>query len=65
MTVSSGSSPVRQPGRVAPASIMRGAVLLAALCCSALGASAQDAPARKALKVCQDPNNMPFSNTNG
>jgi len=30
------------------------------------GAWAQEAPApRKALRVCQDPNNMPFSNLNG
>jgi quinoprotein dehydrogenase-associated probable ABC transporter substrate-binding protein len=49
--------------------LRRGAlVLLAAL--SSLGwvnpAAAQDKPAeRQALKVCQDPNNMPFSNLKG
>jgi quinoprotein dehydrogenase-associated probable ABC transporter substrate-binding protein len=31
----------------------------------ALGAAAQDATPRKAFRVCQDPNNMPFSNTKG
>ena len=31
----------------------------------AFGASAQEATPRKALRVCQDPNNMPFSNTKG
>jgi quinoprotein dehydrogenase-associated probable ABC transporter substrate-binding protein len=28
-------------------------------------ATGDDAPARKALRVCQDPNNLPFSNTRG
>ncbi|MGC4078170.1 MAG: substrate-binding domain-containing protein [Rubrivivax sp.] len=37
------------------------AALLAAVCAAA---SAQEAP-RKALKVCQDPNNLPFSNERG
>ena len=38
----------------------------AALVLAAAGAAAQDAPpARKALRVCQDPNNLPFSNTKG
>lgn len=48
------------------------AVLLAAALCLAAGpAAAQTAapddapPARKALRVCQDPNNMPFSNLKG
>lgn len=39
--------------------------LLAALLCAAplVGAQAQDGPApRQALRVCQDPNNLPFSN---
>lgn len=31
----------------------------------ALPAAAQDAPERQALRVCQDPNNLPFSNTDG
>jgi quinoprotein dehydrogenase-associated probable ABC transporter substrate-binding protein len=44
-------------------SIVRTAVLIACLCLGASGASAQDAPpARKEFRVCQDPNNMPFSN---
>lgn len=40
---------------------------VAALALSALAASAQDTapPKRQALKVCQDPNNLPFSNTQG
>ena len=44
-----------------------GALLAAlALCTSALPAFAQaDAPERKALRVCQDPNNLPFSSTDG
>jgi mxaJ protein len=41
-------------------------VAVLALCAIAPLASAQDkAPARKALRVCQDPNNLPFSNTQG
>ncbi|MGK6311106.1 substrate-binding domain-containing protein [Variovorax sp. DT-64] len=40
--------------------------ILGAACCFALfPAHAQDTPPRKALRVCQDPNNMPFSNTKG
>lgn len=42
-------------------------IRIAALCAamvSALPATAQDAPPkREALRVCQDPNNLPFSNT--
>lgn len=38
-----------------------GSLLLAALA-SPWAASAQEAPQRTALRVCQDPNNMPFSN---
>ncbi len=39
---------------------------LAAICgMSALPASAQDEPERRALRVCQDPNNLPFSNEAG
>jgi mxaJ protein len=34
-----------------------------ALCAGAV--LAQDQPERKALRVCQDPNNLPFSNTKG
>lgn len=41
-----------------------GAALLAALTWSAV-AWAQEAPKREALRVCQDPNNLPFSNTKG
>lgn len=40
------------------------ALLLAALAVAPLSASAQDG-ARKALRVCQDPNNLPFSNVAG
>ncbi len=41
-------------------------LVCASLCGAALGAAAQDkAPERKALRVCQDPNNLPFSNTKG
>ena len=45
----------------------RSAALLAFLLCAvAAPATAQDkAPERKALRVCQDPNNLPFSNTKG
>jgi quinoprotein dehydrogenase-associated probable ABC transporter substrate-binding protein len=40
--------------------------LLALACGGTLApAAAQEAPARTALRVCQDPNNMPFSNTQG
>ncbi|MBX3605245.1 MAG: substrate-binding domain-containing protein [Piscinibacter sp.] len=40
--------------------------LAAALALAAAAAPAQDAPAaRQALRVCQDPNNLPFSNTRG
>ena len=50
------------------ARLRRAALLSVALVClGATGlAAAQDKPAaRTALKVCQDPNNMPFSNTAG
>ena len=40
------------------------ALLLAALAVAPLSASAQDSE-RKALRVCQDPNNLPFSNVAG
>ncbi|MBP8271002.1 MAG: substrate-binding domain-containing protein [Sphaerotilus sp.] len=40
------------------------ALLLAALAVAPLSAGAQDS-ARKALRVCQDPNNLPFSNVAG
>jgi quinoprotein dehydrogenase-associated probable ABC transporter substrate-binding protein len=36
--------------------------LLLAILANPLAVSAQDAPQRTALRVCQDPNNMPFSN---
>jgi quinoprotein dehydrogenase-associated probable ABC transporter substrate-binding protein len=44
-----------------------GALMAAAvLCTSALSAVAQaELPERKALRVCQDPNNLPFSSTDG
>ena len=38
---------------------------LAALCVCGATAQAPDVPERKALKVCQDPNNLPFSNAGG
>jgi mxaJ protein len=41
------------------------AALLVTLACAAPDAQAQETPARKALKVCQDPNNLPFSNVAG
>lgn len=51
---------------------LRLAALIAATACLAISpchaqtAAADDAPpARKALRVCQDPNNMPFSNLKG
>ena len=44
----------------------RARAFAAALLLLAGAASAQDAPApRQALRVCQDPNNLPFSNTQG
>jgi mxaJ protein len=36
-----------------------------ALCAAGLAAAQDKAPERKALRVCQDPNNLPFSNTKG
>jgi quinoprotein dehydrogenase-associated probable ABC transporter substrate-binding protein len=45
--------------------LLRTGVLGAAFCCALTSAMAEDAPARKALRVCQDPNNLPFSNTKG
>jgi mxaJ protein len=42
------------------------ALAVAALCLASAASHAQDAAApRKALRVCQDPNNMPFSNMQG
>jgi quinoprotein dehydrogenase-associated probable ABC transporter substrate-binding protein len=46
-------------------SLLRAGVLGAAFCCALAPAVAQNAPARKELRVCQDPNNLPFSNTKG
>jgi len=40
-------------------------IVAAALALAAGALGAQDAPPRKALRVCQDPNNLPFSNTRG
>jgi quinoprotein dehydrogenase-associated probable ABC transporter substrate-binding protein len=45
--------------------LLRAIVLGAACCCALTPAFAQDAPPRKAFRVCQDPNNLPFSNTKG
>lgn len=44
---------------------LRAGLLGAACCCALMPAMAEEAPVRKALRVCQDPNNMPFSNTKG
>jgi mxaJ protein len=44
---------------------LRSALALLAAVLMPLAAVAQDAPARTALRVCQDPNNMPFSNQKG
>lgn len=44
---------------------LRAGLLGAACCCALVPALAQETPPRKALRVCQDPNNMPFSNTKG
>ncbi|MBD9664050.1 quinoprotein dehydrogenase-associated probable ABC transporter substrate-binding protein [Variovorax paradoxus] len=55
----------RQPA-AKPLSIgarLRAGLLGAACCCALVPALAQETPPRKALRVCQDPNNMPFSNT--
>ncbi|HWT21466.1 MAG TPA: quinoprotein dehydrogenase-associated putative ABC transporter substrate-binding protein [Variovorax sp.] len=55
----------RQPA-AKPLSIgarLRAGLLGAACCCALVPAVAQETPPRKALRVCQDPNNMPFSNT--
>ena len=41
------------------------AALLAAPLAAAQAPPSADAPERKALKVCQDPNNLPFSNSGG
>ena len=54
-------------GRASAATAALGALLwLTTQAASAQATSAQDAPAaRKAFRVCQDPNNMPFSNVSG
>jgi mxaJ protein len=41
------------------------AAVLAVAVAAVRAQSPPDAPERKALKVCQDPNNLPFSNTSG
>jgi quinoprotein dehydrogenase-associated probable ABC transporter substrate-binding protein len=52
--------------RVGPSALVLAGVL-ALTSAQAQGAETgpDDAPARKALKVCQDPNNLPFSNVKG
>ena len=45
--------------------LLRHIAALAALCALTLPAMAQDPAPRSALRVCQDPNNMPFSNLKG
>jgi len=45
---------------------MRGGLAISAVCALMSAAVAQDQPPeRKALRVCQDPNNLPFSNVKG
>jgi len=44
---------------------MRPALLLACALLAASAAAQDKPPERKALRVCQDPNNLPFSNTQG
>ncbi|WP_119154345.1 substrate-binding domain-containing protein [Caldimonas tepidiphila] len=58
--MSAAAAVFRRPARLAAAGC---ALALAALAC--LPAAAQDAPARKAFRVCQDPNNLPFSSVKG
>lgn len=54
------------PPTPSPLRWVAGGLILGALAAAALPAAAQDKPAeRKALRVCQDPNNLPFSNTQG
>ncbi|MDR1967948.1 MAG: quinoprotein dehydrogenase-associated putative ABC transporter substrate-binding protein [Burkholderiaceae bacterium] len=45
--------------------LLRAGILSAACCCMLAPAMAEDTPERKALRVCQDPSNLPFSNTQG
>jgi quinoprotein dehydrogenase-associated probable ABC transporter substrate-binding protein len=59
-------SPRRSPR--GPATLLRAATLLAASAALLIGpqaATADEAAARQALRVCQDPNNLPFSNVAG
>ena len=51
----------RRPGAATVACLM----LACAIGPVTTGAAAQDAPKRTELRVCQDPNNLPFSNTKG
>ena len=51
--------------RTALACAMAAATLAALVVPAASAQAPPDAPERKALKVCQDPNNLPFSNTGG
>ncbi len=54
------------PPTPSPLRWVAGGLILGALAAVAWPAAAQDKPAeRKALRVCQDPNNLPFSNTQG
>lgn len=46
-------------------SIASGFAAVCALASAGPGFAQDKAPVREALKVCQDPNNLPFSNTNG
>jgi mxaJ protein len=51
--------------RAAFAALRIGALVLAGVAAVAQPAAAQDAAPRKSFKVCQDPNNLPFSNLKG
>jgi quinoprotein dehydrogenase-associated probable ABC transporter substrate-binding protein len=56
----------RRLRRIARVGCAARAAVVAVLALGALGAAADDdVPPRKAFRVCQDPNNLPFSNTRG
>ncbi len=54
-----------RPCTSTPAAAVRLLALAGALACAGVGAQTPAAPVRQAFKVCQDPNNLPFSNTEG
>jgi len=53
------------PAEPVPRRSLATPLLFAVLLVCAGSAMADDAPQRRALRVCQDPNNLPFSNTKG